>query len=336
MSPAVDLSLPGMPATPGLTVRQFADGTDYARISALMCDANAHDDIPWLPTEENIRTELARSGGLDPVSDIVLLEAAGRVIAGAMVVRVVRDGNPLYDSSGYVHPAWRRRGIGGALLDHNLGRARVRARTEDPDMDVVAWAHAEEGELANRSLLQTRRFAPIRHFFLMRRGGLDDLPEASLPDGLVLRPVSSDQYRAIWDAECEAFEDHWAARAPTEHDYQGIFGHPGLDTALWAVAWDGDEIAGVVQAWIWPDENARLDVRRGWLEKISVRRPWRKRGLGRAITAAALGRLRDAGMTEGMLGVDAENPTGALGLYERMGFEIFSRSTTYERRLARS
>ena len=86
-----------------------------------------------------------------------------------------------------------------------------------------------------------------------------------------------------------------------------------LDTSLWVVAWEGDEIAGVVQTWIWPDENERLGVKRGWLERISVRRPWRRRGLGRAMTAEALRRLRDAGMDEAMLGVDSENPTGALG-----------------------
>ena len=34
-----------------------------------------------------------------------------------------------------------------------------------------------------------------------------------------------------------------------------------------------------------------------------------------------------------MLGVDSENPTGALGLYERLGFEVSSRSAAYQRPL---
>ena len=74
---------------------------------------------------------------------------------------------------------------------------------------------------------------------------------------------------------------------------------------------------------------------RGWLEHISVRRPWRGRGLGRALTAEGLRRLRAAGMTEAMLGVDAENPTGALGLYERLGFEVHQRTTAYRLELPR-
>ena len=74
-----------------------------------------------------------------------------------------------------------------------------------------------------------------------------------------------------------------------------------------------------------------MGTKRGWLEKISVRRPWRKRGLGRALTAAAMAHLRDAGMTEAMLGVDAENPTGALGLYESLGFTVSSQSQAWQR-----
>jgi ribosomal protein S18 acetylase RimI-like enzyme len=111
------------------------------------------------------------------------------------------------------------------------------------------------------------------------------------------------------------------------------FARPELDTDLWIVAWDGDQIAGVVQNWIWPDENARLGVARGWLEHISVRRQWRRRGLARAITAASLVRLREAGMDEGMLGVDSENANGALGLYEGLGFVQASRAAAYQRDL---
>ena len=99
------------------------------------------------------------------------------------------------------------------------------------------------------------------------------------------------------------------------------------------MAWDGDEIAGVVQAWIWPEENEKLGVKRGWLERISVRRAWRRRGLARALTAVAMRKLHEAGMDDAMLGVDSENPTGALGLYEDLGFEVHSTSAAYQRPL---
>lgn len=168
---------------------------------------------------------------------------------------------------------------------------------------------------------------------MMRRAALDDVPETSLPDGLELRPVTADQMRAIFDAEVEAFRDHWSAREKTDEDFDLMLGRQELDTDLWVVAWDGDQVAGVVQNWIWAEENDALGVARGWLEHISVRRPWRRRGLGRAITAESLRRLAAAGMTEAMLGVDAENPSGALGMYEGLGFEVHRRWMTFRRPL---
>ena len=169
----------------------------------------------------------------------------------------------------------------------------------------------------------------------MRRSGLGDVPDLPLPDGLEMRPVQPDQHRAIYDAENEAFRDHWGHHEHGEEGFRQTFNQPDTNTDLWTVAWDGDQVAGVVETWIWPEENRRLDVRRGWLEKISVRRPWRKRGVARALTAAAMIKLREAGMDEAMLGVDAENPNGALGLYESLGFTIFRRSTAYRRPLER-
>ncbi len=110
-----------------------------------------------------------------------------------------------------------------------------------------------------------------------------------------------------------------------------LYGREEFDPSLWVVAWDGDEVAGVVQGWIWGNENQTLGVERGWLEHISVRRPWRRRGLARALTAEGLRRFAAAGMTEAMLGVDADSPTGALDLYEGLGFSVHTRSMAYRR-----
>src|SRR4029450_4394952 len=126
----------------------------------------------------------------------------------------------------------------------------------------------------------------IRHFFLMRRGDLATVPEVELPDGLEIRPVTPDQYRTIFDAEREAFKDHWDHREVGDDYFRTTFARPELDPSLWVVAWDGDEVAGVVQTWIWREENERLGVRRGWLEHIRVLRPWRRAGAGAGIRGA--------------------------------------------------
>ena len=57
------------------------------------------------------------------------------------------------------------------------------------------------------------------------------------------------------------------------------------------------------------------------MHRVSVRRPWRKRGLARALLAESFRALRERGIHDACLGVNADNPSGAVALYESVGFE---------------
>ena len=326
------LHLADAPPIDGLRFRRpRGDDADYEAIAEVIAAANLHDGIHWLPTARNLRDGIESSIGLDPATDMVITEIDGQAVAESGTERVKRDGVAVYEAWGTMRPEVRRQGLGRALLRENLRRAKERSTGEPAGLAVEVRGEAHENEVGHRALLKSEGFKPIRWYFGMRRATLAEVPDAPLPDGLEFRAVTADQHRAIFEAEREAFRDHWSAREQTEGDFAFTFGRAELDTGLWVVAWDGDEIAGVVQAWIYPEENETLGVARGWLEHISVRRPWRRRGLGRAITAESLRRLAGAAMTEAMLGVDAENPTGALGLYEGLGFEVDHRSVAYRR-----
>jgi len=320
---------------PGARFRSFRPETDYEPLSGLLKESNRHDEIPWLPTVSNLRSDMENRSTIDPTRDVLVAELDGHLVGVTGVDRVIRDGEPVYELWGSVRPHLRRHGLGQVLLEWALARTRQRASLEDPGVAEMVGGDAEEQEVAHRVLLERFGFEPVRHFFLMRRSTLEDVPEVPLPDGLELRPVTDDQRRPILEAEHEAFEDHWGSRERSEDSFTATLSRAELDTDLWVVAWDGDQIAGVVENWIWTEENEELGVRRGWLERISVRRSWRRRGLARAITAESLRRLRAAGMNEGMLGVDSENANGALGLYEGLGFEVHSRSAAYRRPLGR-
>ena len=327
-------TLPDAPPIDGLRARFLADDSDYERLAELIQAAHVHDDIPWLPTAGSVRVDLS-SDLLDVARDLVLVEIDGLVVAMTAVPKEVRGGVPTYEVWGKVAPEFRHRGIGRWLLAWSVERARQRAMAEHPGETVILGAHAGEQEAAARSLYADVGLTPVRYFFLMRRPGLRDLAVPPLPDGLEVRRVTPDQHRILHDASTEAFRDHWEAHDHGEEGFRQKFGQAELNTDLWAVAWDGDQVAGIVEGWIWPEENERLGLRRGWLEEISVRRPWRRRGLARALTAIAMSRLSDAGMDEAALGVDAENPSGALGLYESLGFTVFRRSIAYRRPLER-
>ena len=89
---------------------------------------------------------------------------------------------------------------------------------------------------------------------------------------------------------------------------------------LWFVAWEGDEIAGACLCELAEAYNQVHGTKSGLVDDVAVRRPWRRRGVGAALIVAGLRALRSAGMTAAHLFADAENITGAVRLYERLGF----------------
>jgi ribosomal protein S18 acetylase RimI-like enzyme len=97
------------------------------------------------------------------------------------------------------------------------------------------------------------------------------------------------------------------------------------------VAWDGDEVAGAVINTIYAAENATAERKRGWLDSVFTRRAWRKRGIAAALIARSLHVLADRGVRVAVLGVDADNPSGALRLYESAGFHTTERGTAWRK-----
>ncbi len=329
------LEIPDAPDLSGLRFRRLRrDAADYDALAAVFRASNGADDIPYMPTGTNLREDFEDQDRFDPDVDFIVAEIDGVQVANAGVDEVKRGQLVVYELFGHTDPAWRRRGLGRALLAANLRRARERAAAAaaTDDRPAFAGSFTHDSEVGHRAILAETGFETVRYFFDMTCD-LADVEVTPLPEGLEIRPVTPDQHRAIWEADHEAFQDHWEARQPEESDFVTLFAKSDFDPSLWVVAWDGDEVAGSVQAWIWKDENEALGVQRGWLEHISVRRPWRGRGLARALSTEAMRRLRERGMTEAMLGVDAANPTGALGLYESMGFRVGHRSEAGRLRL---
>ena len=69
----------------------------------------------------------------------------------------------------------------------------------------------------------------------------------------------------------------------------------------------------------------------GWIGDLAVRAPWRRRGLGQALLLHSFGLFAEAGKRRAGLGVDRDNATGALALYERVGLRVVRQSNTWER-----
>jgi GNAT superfamily N-acetyltransferase len=321
---------------PGLSLRVHNGGTGAAALMAPIANAvyalNGMDEMTTVPELENWLAHVTE--GFDPGGDVALVEVDGALVAYGWVDWVdTQEGTREFRLGGYVHPDWQGRGIGRRLLawqeEHARGHPAATA-TERP-LNFGSWSSDEN--IRKVRLFTRSGYEVVRYFFEMNRPNLDEIEVPPMPEGLEVRPIGSDRasLKQLWDADLEAFQDHWGGFDGSDAAFEAWLTDPMHVPDLWVVAWDGDEITGAVTNAIFAEENQAFGRARGWMETVFVRRRWRRRGLGAAIVARALVRLREAGMTSAGLGVDSDNPTGALGVYERAGFGVHRRSAAYRK-----
>lgn len=319
---------------PGLVLRPTSGIADVPALLRVSTASNDADGVDERSSEAHLLNWLTHpSPSFDPTLDVVVAEVDGQVVGyGWSFWTDTTDGARDYITRGYVHPAWRRRGVGTAILNRNEARLRALAAAHDTERPQRLGSFADQRRPGAVALVTSNGYEPVRYFFNMLRPTLEAIEVPLLPDGLELRPVSDRTgYRRVFDADAEAFMDHWGGFDASDEAFEEMLGWPDFDPSLWIIAWDGNEIAGAVLNFIDENENELLDRKRGLLGSVFVRRPWRRRGLASALVGRSLVLLRDRGMTAAWLGVDADNPTGALGVYERAGFAVHSRGSAYRK-----
>jgi mycothiol synthase len=321
----------------GLTLRPFDPAIDYEPIADLISRTNEFDDLDWFMTVPVLRAEVAPGGMFDPERDARVAEVDGERVGFIRVSSRARGGDKVvHRMDAWTRPEWRRRGVGTALVvwaEDRSRRLRDAGAVGEADAIHEMSGATDENNVGSAAFAEAIGYRAIRYSFEMRRDLHAPILDAPLPEGLELRPVAEADYRPVFDANAEAFKDHWEAAVRTDEDFRHWFDDPDVDPSLWQVAWEGDEIAGVSVNTIYAEENERLGIKVGWLDAVSVRRPWRRRGVGADVIAASLRVLRDRGLDEASLGVDAENPTGALALYERLGFTRHRAFRIYRKRI---
>lgn len=323
-------------AIPGLVLRPWSGEEDVPAFVRIVNAEYAADGIEERRTVEGERSWMSNpSEQFDALRDVVVAELDGRPVGVAGHDWAdTRDGKfREYRLWGYVDPAYRRRGIGRMLLADNERRAVVLASGHASDRPRVFGSFSAEGRPAAQ-LLQRSGYEVVRWFFDMVRPDLDGLEDVPLPPGLEVRPVTAADFKPIWRANREAFRDHWGGSDESEAAMHRFMDDPDVDPSLWVIAFDGEEVAGGVINAIYRAANADLGLERGWLDSVFTRRPWRRRGLARALIARSLALLRERGMTSAALGVDADNPQGALGLYESAGFAVHDRFIAWRKPMA--
>jgi mycothiol synthase len=326
-------SIPNHPIISGLRFRGIQAPADYANMREIIAASAKVDGFDYSETVEGIAKYYSHLANCDPSRDVLFAEVDGRPIGYSRVWFTERaeGAGYLYHFLANLVPEWRGKGIWEAMLEWCEAKV-VNMSASHPSgkkKEIYIWVMETEKDWI--SILEKAGYRKVRYGFTMLRPDLENIPDIPLPEGIEVRPVKPEHYRKIWDADVKASQDAWLHLKAEEEWYQNWMSSRLFQPDLWQVAWDGDRVAGAVQNHIDLEENAKFNRKRGWTENIHVGREWRGKGLAQALIARSFGVLKEQGMEEAALGVDALNPTGALHLYKKMGFREDKKSFTYSK-----
>ncbi|HVQ22669.1 MAG TPA: GNAT family N-acetyltransferase, partial [Candidatus Saccharimonadia bacterium] len=313
----------GLPAQPGLIGRAYRGPSDHPGMAAANNAFRESIGVTELVTIEALDNLYANLSGSDPDRDCVVLERAGDILGYVRTSSIADAGGfHVEEVTVILDPAIRDEAMYAALLADGEGRlAAVRSDgTRRADDVLRAWTW--DADTVADAVYRASGYRITHRFYEMVRPDLEAIPDVALPDGLEIRPVRPEHWRPIWEADIDAFSEDWDPNDASETGFQRFLGEPDQVPALWQVAWDGDQVAGHVLVTVNEAGNVRFGRREGVLDSVAVRRPYRRRGLARALIIRALMALRAHGETSAALGVDIDNPNQALDLYTSCGFVV--------------
>ncbi len=310
---------------PGYRARPYRGRPDHPAMTRVLAAYREHVGDEELPTVEQLDVGYAHLVDCEPDTDIVVIEADDEVVGYGRTSRSGDEG--LHDLVVFMPllPGHLEPDLFDRMLAAQEAHLLAWADTLDCPCRFRAYAgHPGPGlePTGEAAWLEAHGYGAVEWGASLVRPHLDDIPDLPLPDGVEVRPVSPGQIRHIWEVHLEAFRGEWDFQEPTPEMVDAELAEPFRDHTLWKVAWAGDEVVGQVKSFINTEENEARGYLRGYAEYISTHHDWRNQGIAGALLAMSLIELRERGMTEAALGVDTNNPGGALQLYTKLGFEL--------------
>jgi ribosomal protein S18 acetylase RimI-like enzyme len=234
----------------------------------------------------------------------------------------------------YLHPDHRSEALEDAVFGWLMARGRERLHSAPAHLERSLRMGTRDTLQRNIALLERHAFTPVRYFYRMRRDLSQPIPEGPLPEGLTLRRYSKDIDQAMLDTFNEAFQDHWGFEKVIREDWEKFFiGRESFRPDLSLAVLHGDDVVGISYNVVSAEDNKRNGRQEGTIGDLAVRRAWRKRGIASALICESMRLFRADGLDYAELGVDTENPTGALGLYEKLGFTPVKRFIMFDKPL---
>lgn len=293
---------------------------DVDRVAAMIlgCDMAAYGEPDYSLDDLRHAWE-----SVDLARDAWLVETPTGQLVGYGMVRLRRPTRA--NGHWYSHPEAEQIAVGHTLAQRIEARAREMAVATPADQRVVLRQEMPAQDEAARQVLAANGYTRVRLMWRMQTDFTEPPPAPQWPAGIRVRPfVLGQDDRVMYETVTEAFQDHWGTTSNTYETWRAQnIELPTFDPSLWFLAFEGDTAAGAMMC------STFMDL--GWVDNLSVRRPWRKHGLGMALLRHAFAMFYAQGRSGVSLAVDSESVTGATRLYERAGMRVVRQFAVYEK-----
>jgi len=311
-----------------LHIRRLVQGTDEPVWVDVLNAANRDDEYWRAITLDEFLLEQERPGFDFEGRFVAELEGRPVGMVHASVDRARTDGQGFIRFG--VIPEFRGRRVEQELLETALEELKARGMT-------TAQGGTESTKEDHVRLFEGLGFERVRVFSLMEMDLAGIQRDVGENKEVTIRPLRlhvDDDIRLFDRLHNEAFSEHFNFRprtlAETRHR---LLNNPYAEQREFFFAALDGEAVGYVGVGIDDKYNLERNTRAGWVAVIGVLKSCRRAGVGTALTLHAIENLQGKGMSRALLGVDDDNATRAIGVYEKVGFTVKRKDIVYQRNL---
>ena len=312
-----------------------SERADAPQFHELLCAVEAVDRREHVWTVEECYREYDDPMLPPETQTLAAFTPDGKMIAvGWVFVQREAETEQTVQLWGDVHPAHRRRGLGTHILRWQERRGQEIVNSLEKKLPRKFRVGAPDGSQDRIALFTRHGYRPIRYFYRMRRDLHQPLPEPGPIEGVEIQNWTPELDAGTLDAFNLSFRDHWGFEPITPEQWKIFFSESPIfcPPATFVAIADG-RVVGFSACSVSEEENEQIGIRQGKIRDVGTLREWRKRGIASALMCHSMRVFKEMGLDYAALGVDAENPSGALPLYEQLGFVVAKKSIAFAKEI---
>ena len=312
---------------------RHATSADLLSLAELLTNVFTHDKIPIVQTAKELEEEFSGDNcRLD--HDVMVVEVSSKIVGLAYTIYLPSETKEerCYIFGG-VLPEFRQSGIGTALMSWAVKHGEQLLRSTGRTIPKFLRTHVSQLNESAAKLFAQFQLQPVR----FEEDLIIDLASIPAPQPAAnysIIPWSNSRNAEAHAVKDLAFRDHWGSTPTSDENWEtlvtGSTARP--EHSFFAIS-PADKIVGLLLTHRYESDDELLGKKIGWIDKLCTLSEFRNQSVAKNLIAHALAKYKALGLTHAALSVDTQNPTGAHGLYTKLGFEFFRGATTFERQL---